>query len=175
MKHILWLSLMAGAAAHSQPPPLAFDHLAARAAEKVEVTLDSSMLQLAGRFLSDSKADEAQAKKVVAGLKGVWVRVYEFAKPGEYTPADLQPVRSHLRSPGWTRFLNAQDKDEGVEVFSKTVEGQTVGLAVIATEPKSLAVVLIDGPVDLATLAELGGKLGIPPIRISDPQKKGHK
>src|ERR1035438_10561963 len=79
--------------------PPAFDKLAAKAEESVDVTLDSNMLQLAGKFLSDKDADQAKAKKIVGGLTGISVRSFEFAKEGEYRSeehtSELQSLR-HL-------------------------------------------------------------------------------
>jgi hypothetical protein len=38
------------------------DGLAPKAKESVEITLDSSMLQMAGKFLSSRKSDDAKVK-----------------------------------------------------------------------------------------------------------------
>ena len=43
--------------------PASLDRLAAKATEVVDVTMDANLLQLAGRFLSDKNADDAQVKK----------------------------------------------------------------------------------------------------------------
>src|ERR1044071_3621589 len=75
--------------------------LGARASEKVDVTLDGNMLQLAAKFLSDGKSDEAQVKKLIAGLKSIYVRSFEFEKEGEYNPADVEAVRTQFRAPAW--------------------------------------------------------------------------
>ena len=42
--------------------PASLDKLADKATEVVDVTLDSAMLQLASRFLSDKDVDEARVK-----------------------------------------------------------------------------------------------------------------
>ena len=85
--------------------PPAFDKLAAKAQETVDVTLDSNMLQLAGKFLSDKDADQAKAKQIVAGLKGITVRTFEFAKEGEYSMADMDALREQLKAPAWSRIV----------------------------------------------------------------------
>ena len=67
-------------------------------------TLDEKMIQLAGKFLSGKRSsDEAKIKELIAGLKGVYVKVFEFDKDGEYSDADLDPLRAQLRASGWTR------------------------------------------------------------------------
>src|SRR6266496_2979916 len=93
--------------------------LGARAIEKVDVTLDSNLLQLAGKFLSDSKGDEAQVKKLIGGLKSIYVRTFEYEKAGEYNPADVEAVRAQFRGPGWTRIAGVESKkeNENAEVF----------------------------------------------------------
>jgi hypothetical protein len=47
-----------------------------------------------------------------------------------------------------------------------------VGFAIISAEPKELAVVAIEGSIDLNDLSKLGG-LGVPAIAIPDQGKKG--
>ena len=112
-------------------------NLGARASEKVDVTLDSNMLQFAAKFLSDSKADEASVKKLIAGLKSIFVRSYEFEKPGEYSDADVEAVRTQFRGPGWSRMAGVQSKKEGenAEVFVRfDKDGKVGGLGVVAAE-----------------------------------------
>ena len=62
--------------------PASLDRLAAKATEVVDVTMDANLLQLASRFLSDKDADDAQVKKLIGGLKGIYVRSFEFEKAG---------------------------------------------------------------------------------------------
>src|SRR5262249_3456473 len=55
-----------------------WDKLAAKASEKVNVTLEGATLELASRFLSGG--DETKIKQMVQGLKGVYVRSFTFEK-----------------------------------------------------------------------------------------------
>lgn len=154
--------------------PLSLDRLAAKAKESVVVTLDGSLLQLAGKFLSSKNADEAKVKKAVAGLKGIYVRSFEFDQPGQYTQADVESVRLQLKTPGWGRIVDVRSTKEGetAEVFLKTENNQIVGLTVIAAEPRQLTVVNIVGPIDPETLATLGGQFGIPKMEVKRETKK---
>src|ERR1700692_857210 len=93
--------------------PASLDRLADKASEVVDVTLDSSMLQLASRFLSDKDPDEARVKKLVAGLKGIYVKSFEFEKTGEYEESDVTSLRSQLKSPAWTRIVGVRSKKGG--------------------------------------------------------------
>jgi hypothetical protein len=157
------------------------DHLAARATETVDITLDSSTIALASKFLSSAKADEASVKNVLSGLVGISVRGFEFANKGAYSPADLEPIRTQLRAPGWTRVVNIQSKGDGetAEVYLKQANGKAAGIAIIAAEPKELTIVEILGPIDMEQLGDLAGKFGIPDIRVSKPKpsegSKGNK
>jgi len=163
---ILFL-LLAGLAA-GQQVKWDYSKVAARASESVDVNLDGSMLRLATKFLSDDDDNEAQVKKLVAGLKGIYVKSFEFKNPGEYSAADVEAFRSQLRAPEWQRIINVHSKEDGenVEVFIKA-EGKSIGgLAIIATEPKELTLVNIVGPIDLDNLSELGGHFGIPDVEV---------
>jgi hypothetical protein len=161
---LLSLVVLLGSLAEAQdikfPPEL--DKLAGKARETVDVTLDGQMLQLASGYLSDKDSDEAETKKIVQGLKGVYVKSFEFGKPGEYSPADVEFVRSQLRAPTWSRIVHVKDAKEQTEVYLKSENGQVAGLFVIAAEPQELTFVNIVGPIRPEQLRSLSGHFGIP-------------
>jgi Domain of unknown function (DUF4252) len=140
------------------------DGLAARATGKTEVTLDSSMIAAASGFLSDGKTDEASAKKVLSGVKGIYVRVFEFDKPGAYSEADLKPIRDQLRGSQWKTIVSSHEKDDNVDVMMRQEDGVTTGLIVIASEPMEVTVINIVGSVSLKELSALGGQFGVPRV-----------
>lgn len=151
------------AAADDFKLPLNLDKLAERATESVDVTLDSSMLQLASGFLSDGDADEAHIKKIVSKLKGVYVRSFEFDKDGQYSIADVDLMRAKLKSPEWSRIVGVKSmKHENADIYVKKNGDAFAGLVVISTEPRELTIVHIDGPINPEDLNELGGHMGIP-------------
>jgi hypothetical protein len=159
--------LLAGAAA-AQQVKWNFDKLAAKSSSTVDVSLDGSLLRFATKFLSDKDDDEAKVKKLVGGLKGIYVKSFEFKKPGEYTAADLESFRAPLHAPDWQRIVGVHSNEDGetVEVYIKN-EGKGIGgLAIIATETKQLTLVNIVGPIDLDSLSELGGHFGIPEVDV---------
>jgi Domain of unknown function (DUF4252) len=159
--------LLAGAAA-AQQVKWNFDKLAAKSSSTVDVSLDGSLLRFATKFLSDKDDDEAKVKKLVGGLKGIYVKSFEFKKPGEYTAADLEAFRAPLHAPDWQRIVGVHSNEDGetVEVYIKN-EGKGIGgLAIIATETKQLTLVNIVGPIDLDSLSELGGHFGIPEVDV---------
>ena len=139
------------------------DKFADRADKVINVTVNEQLLRLASSFLSDKKPDEAKIKELILGLKGVFVKRFEFEKEGEFTLADVESIRSQLSAPGWSSVANVRSKREGNYDVSIMSEGSVIkGLAVLAAESKAFTVVNIVGPIDLAKLAELEGKFGIP-------------
>jgi Domain of unknown function (DUF4252) len=171
---ILTLFAVAGAACYGQALDLKhLDRLADKASEKVDVTLDGSLLKMAAKFLSDDP-DEVKVKKLVSQLKGIYVKTFEFEKEGEYTEADISSIRKQLES-GWSRIVSVQSKKDGdnAEIYLKTGSADG-GLAILCAGAKELTVVNIVGKIDLDELSELGGNMGVPKIEIekSKPPKK---
>jgi hypothetical protein len=153
------------------------DRLEPKAAESVNVTLDGSLLRLAVSFLDKDDPEERAVKDLVLSLKGIYVKMYEFDKEGEYTAADLDAVRQQLRSPGWSRMVGIKSKKEGenMEVYTTMQGSQMSGLTVLLTGDKELGVIQIVGAIDLEKLIKLGGKLGIPQIDVAKEAKEAIK
>ncbi|HEY7304186.1 MAG TPA: DUF4252 domain-containing protein [Bryobacteraceae bacterium] len=151
--------------------PASFERLAKQAKESVDVTLDSSMLQLAGGFLEKGDAEERHVKELVSKLKGVYVKSFEFDKEGQYSMADVESIRSQLT--GWSRIVAVRSvNSENTDVYLKKTGDQIDGLFIIDAEPKELTVVHIDGPIRPEDLNELGGHMGIPKIGPMHGQDK---
>ena len=169
---------MAARAQTVYPAQLQIDSLeplSAKAEKIVDVSLPETLLRLIPPVLDKTHTtdvDVKQIKEIVAGLRGVYVRDFEFTSEGMWTPADVAPIRAQLKAPGWTRFVNVIDKREGrnVEVFLMTApQGARVeGLAVLALEPKHLTVVNIIGIIDIEKLSKLEGQFGIPDLGIEE-------
>lgn len=138
--------------------PDRIEKLGPRARESVNITLDGALLQLASQFMG---ANEQPVKQLISNLKAIHVRSFEFDKSGEFSDADVESLRAQLRS-GWSRIIDTRDASEHVEVYVKQDKEQLGGLVIISAEPKELAIIHIDGPIDLRKLALLGGRLGIP-------------
>jgi hypothetical protein len=141
---------------------LKFDHLKAKAAESAEVDLDGSALDLALKsglhnLVKPAKElNTEQIKQALVGLKGVYVRNFEFAKPGEYTDADVESVLKQVRDDStWARLIRVKEKEERVEIYLMSKGDQVGGLLVLVAEPKELTVVNIVGSIALDQLKEL--------------------
>lgn len=146
--------------------------LAQRANEFVDVSLDENLLRIIPKKIvtTSDTGEKIDIGKIIAGLKGVYVRSYGFNNEGEYTEANLARVRTQLRSPGWVRFINIikkkADDNTHVEVYIMTSTGSIDGLAILALEPKRLTLVNIVGNINLEQLSQLEGQFGIPELGI---------
>jgi hypothetical protein len=177
----LLLACWSGNAAFSQDARIQLgdlERLAGKAAEVVDVTLDGTLLKLAARFLSNTDADR-EVKNLVEGLQGIYVKSFEFDKEGEYSDQDVEALRKQLKSPKWSRIVGVTSKRGGdnaeVYVMTDSGSGKVLGMSILCAEPKELTVVNIVGSIDLDKVAELGGKMGIPPLKLETlkkPEKK---
>ena len=161
---ITWLVAMPSAA-FAQGARLQLDHLdrlASAATETVNITVDPSMLKLASSFLNGGQ--DAAIKELLNGLRGIYVKAFEFDHENAYTADDINAVRRQLSAPGWSRLVTVDSKRERelVEVYSWREGSGSGGLAVLVAEPMELTVVNIVGPIDLAKLGKLQGQFGIP-------------
>ena len=182
MKHFFKLTIPAlflvlPLAAQDIKMPPGLDKLEAKASEVVNVSLDGALLQLGARFLSDKDPDEAHAKKLVSGLKGIYVKSFEFDEKNQYSQSDVEEFRAQLKPPTWSRIVGASSKRKGEnsEVYIKTDGGQISGLAVIVTDPRELTIVSIVGSIRPEDLRDLGGHMGIPKIDIGGDKNKDKK
>ena len=105
------------------------------------------------------------------GLKGVYVKSFEFEKEGQYSEADLAALRSQLRAPDWSNIVDVKEKHESSAIWLKTDGKQTQGLVVLSAEPKELTFVQIIGVIDPSMLSELGGTMGIPKMMMGPKAK----
>lgn len=161
------------------------DKLDALATNKTKVTLDADMLRLAAAFLggdkSDQHPDSQELKSLVSGLKGVYVRTWEFDKDGRYSPSDLEPLRAYLKQQQWNMIVESQEGRDLSEVYVQAQAGDRFGgVAIVSEEPRELTVVYINGSMTLSDLEKLSGSMGIPDIDLktkkpgvsSDKKKK---
>jgi hypothetical protein len=163
-------------AVQAQTPRLqlnSLDHLAAKANETVDINIDERLILTAAKIFKEEDPDEREIKKLISGLKGIYVRSFEFDNEGEYSAADLQAIRTQLQDPAWSRIVNVTSKKEGnIEVYLRMVNDQITGLTVLSAEIKELTVVNVVGPVDLEKLTKLEGRLGVPDLGIEPAKPK---
>jgi hypothetical protein len=146
--------------------------LADKAEEVVDITVDASMLRLAARFLSGDDAEERAVRDIIGGLRGIYVRSYEFDRDGQYDPSIPDRVKAQL-GPSWKPLVTVRSKKrENVNIYADMRGDAVTGLVVISAEPRELTIVNIDGPIDIDRLADLEGHFGIPDL--SDTKGNRH-
>jgi uncharacterized protein DUF4252 len=172
--------LSGGLAAQTPGPrmPLAgLEKLAAAASETVDVSLDTSLLALAARFMDDhGDAEEAKVKAMLSGLKGVYVRSYEFGADGVVAPGEVEAIRRQLSAPGWTRMAGVRSRKDHADVdVYLWLDGATIGgLGILSVEPRRFTVVNIVGSIDLDQLRRLEG-FGMPRLDLEKPREPKEK
>jgi hypothetical protein len=152
----------------------ALDKLGAKAKESTNITLDNNTLKLALNFLGDG---ENSLKSLVGNLKGVYVRSYEFDKPGQYNEADLEPLRAYVKSLQWTKIIDVKEANETSEIYIMALPNDKFGgLAIISAEPMGVTVVVINGTLNISDIGKLSGNLGIPDLpSVQNGKKSGSR
>jgi len=152
-----------------------FEALAAKASESVNVSLDASLLGLAASFLDPGDPEEAGAKQLIAGLKGIYVRSYTFDKAVPYPAAEVEALRRQLAAPGWQSLVKVRkEKDHtNADIYISVDQGKANGLAIIVSEPREFTVVNIVGAIDLEKLRRLEGRFGVPKVPLPDGDSSG--
>jgi len=151
------------------------DKLGANAKGSTNITLEGDTLKLAANLLaSDGDKDAAALKSLVANLKGIYVRSWEFAKEGMYNGADIEPFRTYLRGPQWSKIVDAKEDKDASEIFVKSgANNKLAGLAIISVEPAELTLVYIEGSISMEDVGKLSGNLDIPDLDVLKTLKNG--
>lgn len=178
---LLLLFVMTVSNARAQDARLNLDKLKGlenKARDVIEVNVDGKVLELAKRVLV--KVNDKDAKTIgeaIKGLKGIYVRVFNFEKDNEYNPADIDEIRSQLTSPNWEKIANVRSKKDNqkIDVFTKFTGDVLSGVAVILAGDKTLAVVNVIGPIDIDTLVQISGNSFIPKIDVERDSGKKDK
>lgn len=131
--------------------------IAAHASDVSEVTLDKSMLSFAGQFMDN---DDKSVKSLVAGLDGIYIRNYKFAKEGAYTKEEIDQLRAYFTNGGeWKSLVKERSLKDGEssDIMIKIVNGQNHGMFILTAEPKEISIVFILGPIQMDELKHLNG------------------
>jgi hypothetical protein len=147
-----------------------FSHLASKARDSVDVTLDGFLMRLAQKFAADAGEDNEELQ-ILRDIQSVRVRNFEFDSEDAYSKADVESVRQQLTGPGWSPLaqVHRRRSDEHVDVFLNMSGDKILGLAVIASEPRSFTIVNVVGNIDIDKLAKIEGQFGIPRVVESEP------
>ena len=170
----LALLLAAAGFGHAQQIKLNLDHLASKAADSVDISLNGSLLQFAAKFLDNKNPDDARVKKLIGGIEGIYIRSFQFKSDGEWAQSDLENVRNQVKGPGWSRIVGFKSTTEGAnaEVYVHNDKEKITGVAIVVAEPREFTVVNLSGTIDMDSLADLSGHFGMPKIEITPGQKQ---
>jgi hypothetical protein len=137
--------------------------LASRASDVTEVTLSKSMLAFAAKILNGKNEDDAATRRLIEGLDGIYVRDYEFDKPGQFTPEDIEQLRKQFETAEWSSLVKERERKTGesTDIMVKLVNGESHGMFILDVEPKELTIVLILGPIKMDDLGKLKGIGGL--------------
>lgn len=165
---VLLLPALAAAEPSAQLVLPDFAVLSKKAAQSTTISLDSSMLALAGRFLDADDPQDAAAQEVIKGIRGIYVRSFAFDTDSAYSQSDVDAVRRQLSAPGWSRLVETHSRKThaDVDIYVMIVNKQATGLALIAVEPRALTIVNIIGSIDLDKLHKLEGQFGVPKLDL---------
>lgn len=152
------------------------DRLEAKASKTVDVSIDEKMIGMVAKIVrnADPKDEDTQkAASLLADVKAIYVKSYEFDNEGEYLPADVDGIRAQVKGAGWERLVGVRSKKDGenAEVYVLMQADKVLGLAIIAADPKELTVVNIVGSINLDRLSELDGDFGLPRMQLKREPK----
>jgi hypothetical protein len=142
-----------------------FSHLRHKAVDTTDITIGGPLLRLASALAKADPDDEgAEALRLLRDVSSVRVRNYEFDSDGAYSESDIAAVRRQLSAPGWSALVQTRkrEKQEDVDVYLCVEADKVLGLAVIASNPRSFTIVNVVGEFDIDKLAKLEGQFGIP-------------
>jgi Domain of unknown function (DUF4252) len=144
-----------------------FDGLAAKATNSVNISLDPGMLKLATEYLGNG-ANDASLQAAVSGLKGIYVRSFQFGTDHAYPRSDVEQVLRQLGGPGWNKLISVHNSQQhqDVDIYLYRQDKRVEGLVIVAAQPRQLTVVNIVGSMSLAQLSQLEGKFGVPSLPL---------
>jgi len=151
--------LCAAAAFGQQKLDLKFDALAAKAAEKVEIDLDSGLLKL---LLKMSGQVDRELGGWLGGLKAIRVRSYTFDKTGVYSDKDLETVRKQVNSQSrFARVVTSKEDEESTEIWV-AADGDKLGACfILVAEPRELNVVYLEGTLSMDQIKGMMDRDGV--------------
>jgi Domain of unknown function (DUF4252) len=143
--------------------PRSVEALGQSASSKTEFTLDHSMLVLASRLDPENE----ELRRVIAGVSGVSVHNYRFARPWMYDPEILSSLKEEYRAAGWKQMVNKGEKDGGTgatDVWMRFENNAISHVAILVARASEVDFFVVSGSISPLDLSHLGGHFGIPKI-----------
>jgi len=146
-----------------QPPgwtPKGVEVLRSTASSRTEFTLDHSMLVLASKL----DANNGDLRRVIAGVSGVFVHDYRYAKPWVYDADILDSLKEEYRAAGWKQLMNSRDKNGGTDLWVRLENNAISNVAILVAKSSEVDFFVVSGSISPLDLSHLGGHFGIPRI-----------
>ena len=143
--------------------PQGIDELRQGASSKTEFTLDHSMLILASKLDPNNE----DLRRVIAGVRGVSVHNFRYAKPGTFDPQAVESVREDYRSVGWKQVMNKSEKNGGTgltDVWVRLENNAISNVAILVAKSNEVDFFVVSGSISPIDIAHLGGHFGLPKI-----------
>ncbi len=136
--------------------------LGQNAVSRTEFRLDHSMLVLASKL----DKDNADLRRVIAGVNGVSVRSFRFAGEVSLDPAIMESIRQQYREAGWLHLVSDHKSASGMhtDLWVHLNEAAIRDIAVLLVRAKQVSFVAASGSVTPLDLLRLSGHFGIPKI-----------
>lgn len=143
-----------------------FTSLAGKATESVNISISPWLLRMAGAFVDEKDADSAATKRLLAGIKSIEIRSYQFADDFAYSASYIDGVRSQLNRPGWSQLIQVhhRNKSEDVDMYVRIENNVTKGFALIASQPREFTIINIVGSISVDDLPKLESHLHLSKI-----------
>jgi|GEM_PF-1059879 len=142
-----------------QQSPFRFDSIPGIAAEPhVQIDLGPALLGFAAEAARQSDPDAAD---MIAGLRGISVRVYEELSDAAAVQSFVDRTAQSLEQSGWERVVFVQEGDEKVRVHARLDNQQVVGMTVMVLEPSEAVFINIDGQIDPVQLGRVAAGMGL--------------
>src|SRR5207244_13448664 len=101
------------------------------------------------------RSEDDHVKKLIQRFQVIYVRSFEFDKEGEFSAADINPIRKHLAGSGWSCLVSVHSKKNGgsdTDICLCQKDGKVLGMGILSVEAKTLTVVNILGSISLDDL-----------------------
>ncbi len=143
--------------------PQGIEALRQEASSKTEFTLDHSMLV----FASKLDPDNDDLRRVIAGVSGVSVHRYHYARTWMYDPQTLSSVKEDYHSAGWKQMMSNRAKDGGegeTDLWIRLENNAVSNIAILFARAHEVDFFMVSGSISPMDLSHLGGHFGIPKI-----------
>jgi hypothetical protein len=143
--------------------PQAVAALRQSASSKTEFTLGHSMLV----FVSRLDADDADLRRVIAGVSEVSVHNYRFSGAWTYDPESLQSVKEDYRAAGWKHLVNKGGGNGGpgmTDLWIRFEHHAIANVAILVARSSEVTFIVVSGSISPLDLTHLAGHFGIPKI-----------